>query len=218
MRSFVSCAGGIAAVALLAAPAWAQQQQEPMQQPDAMQQQAAGQEMSDQEFIDQALRAAPEAMRETAGVIRPDGTELQAAQGEFRCTVLSIGSMCGDQTFVEWAQAFSEQREDYQAPEQLGLGYMLEGHSQPVSMTDPFATAEAGETFTEGPHIMILSPQGAMPQLASDHQSGEPYVMWEGTPFAHIMMPVGPRAEAPGVAATPAEEAEQPMGEQPAQD
>ncbi len=199
MPSFIRrTSGAVAAAAMLAVPA-AAQQQEP---------QAAGQEMSDEQFIETALQAAPEQLRDRAGVMRPDGTTLQEAEGNVRCTVLSFGALCGDEVFAEWAQAHAEQREDYEAPDQIGLAYMLDGHSQAVSLTDPFATADAGgDTLSEGPHVMILAPQDAMPDLAADHQSGEPYVMWEGTPYAHVMMPVGPRDEAPGVAATPADEA-----------
>jgi len=37
--------------------------------------------------------------------------------------------------------------------------------------------------------------------FTTDHTSGQPYIMWEGTPYEHIMMPV---AEGAGVSATPA--------------
>ncbi len=70
---------------------------------------------------------------------------------------------------------------------------MLHGGSD-ASNTDPFATEPApGEEWIEsGPHIMIVVPESAaLENLPTDPTSGGPYVMWKGTPYAHIMVPVG---------------------------
>ena len=39
---------------------------------------------------------------------------------------------------------------------------------------------------------MILLP-GPLDQtvFSTDHHSGVPYIMWAGTPYEHIMMPIG---------------------------
>jgi hypothetical protein len=48
----------------------------------------------------------------------------------------------------------------------------------------------------EGPHVMILTPDpAALKDVSTDPNAGVPYVMWKDTPFAHVMMPVGPRAK-----------------------
>jgi len=48
----------------------------------------------------------------------------------------------------------------------------------------------------EGPHLMIIVPNsGALVGLPDDPGSGGPYVMWKGTPYAHVMVPVGPRGK-----------------------
>jgi hypothetical protein len=75
---------------------------------------------------------------------------------------------------------------------EIGVAYMLQGGSDP-SNTDPMAMepAEGEEWVTTPPHIMIRLPVGTdISYLSTDHSSGQPYVMWAGTPFEHIMIPV----------------------------
>ncbi|EOK5967445.1 hypothetical protein ACM6XU_001918 [Vibrio parahaemolyticus] len=48
--------------------------------------------------------------------------------------------------------------------------------------------------IVEGPHLMIITPdQALLDSLPTDPSYGGPYVMWKGTPYAHIMIPVGAR-------------------------
>jgi hypothetical protein len=97
---------------------------------------------------------------------------------------------CLDQTWLDWLYAFFAGEEpNVTVP---GLAYMLQGGSDP-SNTDPLATepAEGEEWVSSPPHVMLLLP-GELDQSAfsTDHDSGEPYIMWAGTPYEHIMMPV----------------------------
>jgi hypothetical protein len=74
----------------------------------------------------------------------------------------------------------------------MGLAYMLQGGSD-ASNTDPFATEPpAGEDrMTSPPHTKIILPGPLDPAVFStDHTSGGPWIMWAGTPYEHIMMPV----------------------------
>ena len=69
---------------------------------------------------------------------------------------------------------------------------MLAGGSD-ASNTDPFAAEPApGEDWIASPpHVMLLFPDQLDPTyFSTDHQSGGPYIMWAGTPYEHIMMPV----------------------------
>ena len=74
----------------------------------------------------------------------------------------------------------------------VGFGYMLQG-DMPVSNTDPFATAPTAtnQWIQDGaPHIMLLLPdQRLLDSLPTDPASGGPFVMWKGTPYAHVMLP-----------------------------
>jgi hypothetical protein len=43
----------------------------------------------------------------------------------------------------------------------------------------------------EGPHLMLIVPDPALLEgIPTDFNSGGPYVMWKGTPYAHVMVPV----------------------------
>ena len=97
---------------------------------------------------------------------------------------------CNDQTWMDWTYALFAG----EAPNTTvaGFAYMLMGGSD-ASNTDPAATEPAaGEDWVSSPpHVMLLLP-GELDQTAfsTDHHSGEPYIMWAGTPYEHIMMPV----------------------------
>lgn len=98
--------------------------------------------------------------------------------------------MCLDEQWVKWAVAWAS----HEVPEitQIGLAYMLEGGVD-ASNTDPFATEPppGHDWVHSGPHVMVLVPDpAALEGLPTDPYSGGPWVMWKGTPYAHIMMPV----------------------------
>jgi hypothetical protein len=71
--------------------------------------------------------------------------------------------------------------------------YMLEGGTD-ASNTDPYAMkpTATNDWIKTGPHIMIVGskeilagyPSGPTPDTSA------PYVMWAGTPYAHLMVPV----------------------------
>jgi hypothetical protein len=65
-----------------------------------------------------------------------------------------------------------------------------------ASNIDPYATAgtRTNQWVVEGPHLMVIEPDTAQLEgLSTDPHSGGPYVMWKGTPYAHIMVPVAER-------------------------
>ena len=67
-----------------------------------------------------------------------------------------------------------------------------EGDAIGVSNIDPFATAPTDDNdwVKEGPHLMILVPdQAALEGLSTDLKDPV-YVMWKGTPYAHIMVKI----------------------------
>jgi hypothetical protein len=79
----------------------------------------------------------------------------------------------------------------------IGIAYMLQGDA-PVSNSDPFAAGPTGPgdwVEDPGPHLMILvADLGLLEGLPADFRNGGPWVMWAGTPYAHIMVPLeGPR-------------------------
>jgi hypothetical protein len=99
--------------------------------------------------------------------------------------------MCGDANSMEWAMAWLGQTEPPEG--KVGFIYMLQGGTD-ASNTDPYATepAEGADWISTGPHVMVVNamdmmagyPEGAVPDTT------QPYVMWAGTPYAHLMLPV----------------------------
>jgi hypothetical protein len=153
-------------------------------------------------LIQNALSAAPPAIAETATVMNMKGEVLREGAGAYTCFPYEgKGSvtMCLDAEWMKWADAWMHKKTDYK-PSRFGLAYMLAGDAPDggASNIDPFATEMTADNqwVVEGPHVMILTPdQTLLADVTSDSDAGVPYVMWKDTPFAHIMMPVGPRPE-----------------------
>lgn len=98
--------------------------------------------------------------------------------------------MCLDQMAMEWAKAWKTKTQPKITA--TGFGYMLQGGGSP-SNTDPFAKKPpAGQQWMkEPPHIMVFSPGKLDPKVYSTApHSGGPWVMWGGTPYEHLMVPV----------------------------
>jgi hypothetical protein len=122
-------------------------------------------------------------------------TELRPGTNGWMCVpdgsvTPGVDPMCADTNAQAWLTAYFGQK----TPTVTGMGiaYMLAGGSD-ASNTDPYAqTPAAGEEWiASGPHVMVLPTDPA--QLAAfptDPKSGGPYVMWKGTPYAHLMVPV----------------------------
>ena len=151
-------------------------------------------------LIKNALSAAPPGVAETATVVDNQGNLLREGTGAYTCFPYEGGltvAMCVDAPWLEWADAYMKEDPNYKGS-QFGLAYMLAGDPPGggASNINPFDTEPTADNqwVTEGPHVMILAPDPAMlDSLTTDPNTGGPYVMWKGTPYAHIMMPTGPR-------------------------
>ena len=102
---------------------------------------------------------------------------------------------------MEWAQAYMHKKP--YAGGKHGISYMLAG-DEGSSNIDPYAEGptEDNQWVKEGPHIMILvADRAALEGMSTDPGNGGPYVMWAGTDYVHIMVPVY-AGEAPAQPAT----------------
>lgn len=152
-------------------------------------------------MIQSALSAAPPAIAATATVMNRAGEVLHQGNGPFTCFPYegpATAAMCLDAEWMAWAGAWMS-RKDFKASK-LGLAYMLAGDPPDggASNTDPFATEATvdNDWVIEGPHVMIIVPDPAMLEaITTDPDAGAPYVMWKGTPYEHVMMPVAPRVQ-----------------------
>jgi hypothetical protein len=97
---------------------------------------------------------------------------------------------CLDETWMQWTEAYMSGTEPKITS--TGIAYMLQGGSD-ASNTDPFAMKppKGEEWLSTGPHIMVLAPgKGDTARFSTDHHSGGPWVMWAGTPYEHLMVPM----------------------------
>lgn len=161
----------------------------------------AGPALADEALIEQALSAAPPQVAETATVMDFEGNVLREGSGGYTCFPAPpgiAGPMCMDAPFMAWMQAW--QKGETPQIDRVGLSYMLAGDAPEggASNLDPAATEPTAENHwvVEGPHVMIIVPDPALLEgLPTDPVEDGPYVMWAGTPYAHIMLPVAARGE-----------------------
>ena len=75
----------------------------------------------------------------------------------------------------------------------LGVAYMLMGDT-PVSNTDPYATQKTNDAdWVEelGAHLMVVVPDvSILSNYSADPNNGGPWIMWPGTPYEHLMIPI----------------------------
>jgi hypothetical protein len=152
-------------------------------------------------LIKDALSAASPEIAKTAAVMGWDHSVLKKGTGAYTCMptppeVTAKGGrepMCLDKIWAAWGDAWKNKKA-FKA-EGVGIAYMLAGDTG-ASNIDPYAKGQTADNqwVVEGPHLMVLVPDTAqMESLPTDAHTGGPYVMWKGTPYAHIMVPVADR-------------------------
>jgi len=150
---------------------------------------------TDADKIKSALSAAPAAIAKDATVMdMPSMKVLKPGTNGWTCLPdgpsPGVDPMCLDKNGMEWASAWMNKKDP--PKDKMAIGYMLMGGSD-ASNTDPFATEpKAGGRWVDtGPHMMVMN--------IGDHFAGYPttatntkvpYVMFPGTPYAHLMIPV----------------------------
>jgi hypothetical protein len=154
-------------------------------------------DQSKQAKIARAMQAAPPAISEHATIMDADGALLRAGSNGWHCMpAMGPGSehpACNDEVWMRLGEALMK-HEPFET-DRVGISYMLAGDDN-VNNADPYDTKQdPGEVWVqEGPHLMIIVPDPkALDGIPDDPRNGGPYVMWRGTPYAHIMVPVGPR-------------------------
>lgn len=157
-------------------------------------------EMTQEQKIASAESAAPAAVSASATIVDLDGSTLREGANGWVCmpddpNVPNDSPMCLDASWLEVIDAWTNERD----PEITGMGisYMLRG-DMPVSNVDPFASGPAAgnEWIPDGgPHIMVVVPdQAQLEGISTDPANGGPWVMWTGTPYAHVMIPLEPQS------------------------
>lgn len=155
---------------------------------------------TDSELIASAMAAATKAVAESATIvaISEDGSmkTLRKGTNGFTCmpdnpVTPGPDPMCLDSNAMEWAHAWMTHASP---PDKVGFVYMLAGGSD-ASNTDPYAKGPAPNNhwIATGAHVMVVGPavkaMTGYPKTA-DPDTTKPYVMWAGTPYEHLMIPV----------------------------
>jgi hypothetical protein len=145
--------------------------------------------------VKSAMSAAPAAVSGNATVLDiPSMKVLRKGTNGWTCIPdgpsPGVDPMCVDQGGLEWMHALMKKQPPPKG--KMGFGYMLMGGSD-ASNTDPHATTPApgGKWIDTGPHVMVLNIGDAFagyPTTPADTKA--PYVMFPGTPYAHLMVPV----------------------------
>lgn len=151
------------------------------------------------DMIKSAMSAAPAAIAQGATIMMMDDKmnmkTLRAGTNGWTCipdmpTTPGNDPMCLDKYGLEWAHALMEHKNP--PAEKMGFGYMLMGGSD-ASNTDPFATqpSAGGKWVDTGPHVMVLNIGTKFDGYPTTSANTKvPYVMFPGTPYAHLMLPV----------------------------
>ncbi len=145
-----------------------------------------------EEMIKDALSATTPELAKGATVVDWENNVLKKGDNGWTCLPTPAGfekaPMCMDAPWLEWAHAWMT-KTDLNIT-QVGISYMLAGDSG-ASNSDPYAQEETDDWVVGGPHLMVIVPDAAMLEgIPTDPETGGPWVMWKGTPYAHIMVPV----------------------------
>jgi hypothetical protein len=149
---------------------------------------------SEPEYIAKTKTAAPESIVSEATIImmqeNGNAKTLQTGSNGFTCLVDPGGTpLCADASAMEWRKAIGGKTPP---PNKTGFIYMMAGDTG-TSNHDPYATDKSHWAQT-GPHVMIVGT--AAREMASiyprtmDPDTSQAYVMFPGTPYEHLMLPV----------------------------
>ncbi len=144
------------------------------------------------EKIARALSAGPDNIAKDATVAEPDGhgglTILRQGANDFTCLPgndngIGMPAMCEDRVAMQWNKDFDEHKPK-PTTTVPGVEYMLAGATQ-RSDSDPFD--KTSPPIKIGPHWMILWPFDPKTSgLPTTHKPTGAYIMWAGSPYAHV--------------------------------
>jgi hypothetical protein len=153
--------------------------------------------VSDKALMNKLKGAAPERIVNDATIMNmdADGKMKVVKEGKNGWTCMDPDGhspMCADKGAMDWAQAWQTKSNP---PQTMGFIYMLRGDNG-ASNTDPYATKATADNnwIKTGAHVMIVGAgaksmlEGYPREVKADPK--KPYVMWSGTPYEHLMLPV----------------------------
>ena len=166
----------------------------------------AGDPLSAEWQIEAFSSAAPDFIGDEASIVGYDNSVIRQGNNGWTCLSANPRNMpeagwstpheamplCADEVSMAWVQAYvggetpNLSRDAYIW---MAHGDMGEDNTQPFVFNEEDATP--GNWIESGPHIMLM-PQNpsSLDSFPSDFNNGEPYVMWQGNQYAHLMIPI----------------------------
>jgi hypothetical protein len=149
---------------------------------------------SEPAYLAKVKTAAPENIVAKASIVMmQDGKpkSLQTGTNGFTCLIGPDGTpLCADENAIAWQKAVASKSDP---PNKIGFIYMLAGDTG-TSNHDPYQRASHQHWVQTGPHVMIVGPlvreMSGYPRTADVSDPTQPYVMFPGTPYEHLMLPV----------------------------
>ena len=151
------------------------------------------------DIADSAMSAAPKSISADATIMDWEFNVIREGSNGWTCLPDRANTegndpWCVNDPWVNFLRAYVKKEKPSYT--EIGFAYMLQGDT-PVSNADPYATEPTGadDWVTDlGPHLMILNPDlSLLDNISTDHLNGGPWIMWPGTPYAHIMVPLESR-------------------------
>jgi hypothetical protein len=148
---------------------------------------------SEPAYLAKVKTAAPEPIVNKATIVMMQGDkprELQAGSNGFTCLISPDGTpLCADQNGMEWVKALGARTEP---PDKIGFIYMLAGDTGTTNH-DPYQRDTHLHWVQTGPHVMIVGPRVremmGYPRTVDVADPSQPYVMFPGTSYEHLMLP-----------------------------
>ena len=148
--------------------------------------------------------AAPAFIGDHATIIGASGKVLREGTNGWRCEPFmpmpeggfkhphESAAACSDKNAVAWANAYKSQSQP--ELEADGWIWMLHGDlgvDNFIPYTDGQKDAGHKHFIESGAHLMLMPKDPAsLKGQSTDYTTGGPYVMFEGTPYVHLMIPV----------------------------
>jgi hypothetical protein len=156
---------------------------------------------ADAEFIKSAESGAPDRISQKAAIARlePNGKVVNIRPGSngFTCTLFpdeSNAPFCGDRSAFRWLVAAMSQQP--KPPTSGGVAYMAKGgiHYETPQGEIVMSRSASTKEVREPPHWMLLTPlDPATTGIPTRPNPGGTYVMFAGTPYAHLMIYQDPK-------------------------
>ncbi|MBI5135925.1 MAG: hypothetical protein HZA24_01170 [Nitrospirae bacterium] len=146
--------------------------------------------------IESARSAGPSSITGGATVMGWDLSVIESGNNGWFCLPDNADTpgnspLCGNEPWLSFLKSYMKKEKP--AYTGVGISYMLQG-DWPVSNTDPYASGPTQDnqwSNDSGPHLMVLVPDlASLKGISTDPNNGGPFVMWAGTDYAHIMVPI----------------------------